>query len=729
MSGKPGIPIIADVDVAVVGGASGGVAAAAAAARAGARVFLAAAETYLGEDLCGPGRLFPPGEAPLGTDLARRLLAEPGGARRAWLRPLEAKRLLEEELLAAGVNFLFGCAPANLLAVAGRAAGVVLACRSGLFAVRARAVIDATREALLARLAGAPFGGWNGGEVEFRRLALGGEAAGAGDGGPRFLGNVSVRQQGQLVERGAWEYELKLRLADGSPAAWAEAEQAARDRTWHPDQVWASERLWYVPPTALASDRPYAWEGDGELPLDAFVSGRPGLFVLGPCAAVTRAAAARLLEAPWALAAGERCVCELHRLVGGDLSTVSKHLAVMKQAGIVEDRKKGLLVYYRLRVPCILRIFDCVEAVLDRTAFYPSSGGQPHDLGTLGGAAVREVIEGEADRVIHVLDRPLETGLTVEGEVDWARRFDHMQQHTGQHLLSAVIHEMFGWQTLSFHLGAAVSTIDLETGAIAADQLERAEREANLRIVRNLPVSVSFEDSESAQGLRKESSRSGELRVVSIEGLDRSACGGTHVRATGEIGCLLIRRQEKVRGSVRIEFVCGLRAAARARADFNLLSAVARHFSASLEETPALVASLMEQAKESEKARRKLALDLAAARGRELYASTPAGEGGRRIHIERCRSLGEEERAAAQSFTSKPGARFIAVCADPPSLLYAVSEGESAAGAVLREALAASGGRGGGNARMAQGSLPDAAALEAAAAWLAARTEAQETAG
>lgn len=354
------------------------------------------------------------------------------------------------------------------------------------------------------------------------------------------------------------------------------------------------------------------------------------------------------------------------------------------------------------------------EVVLDRTAFYPSSGGQPNDLGRLGEAAVLDVIDHEGRGIVHVVDRPLEAGAVVAGEIDWRRRFDHMQQHTGQHLLSAVFHDLCGWGTLSFHLGAEVSTIDLDTAAPAQEEIERAEREANARITANLPVRVGFEQAETVEGLRKASERSGELRVVTIEGLDRSACGGTHVRATGEIGCLFIRKLEKVRGAARVEFVCGGRAVARARADYNALAAAARHFSAALDETPGLVSGLMEQAKEAEKARKRLALELAAIRGRELYAGAVAGADGVRVHVERAAALDDELRALAQSFTAQAGARLIAACLQPPSVLYAVSEGVAAAGARLKSVLDSLGGKGGGNARLAQGSLPDAAAVERA---------------
>jgi alanyl-tRNA synthetase len=349
---------------------------------------------------------------------------------------------------------------------------------------------------------------------------------------------------------------------------------------------------------------------------------------------------------------------------------------------------------------------------LDRTAFYPTSGGQPYDLGAIGGIKIVEVVD-EGDRVAHRVATPVEAG-EVECAVDWTRRFDHMQQHTGQHLLSAVFEELFSLHTVSFHLGADNATIDLEGGAVDVGRVLAAERRVNELVFANIPVHVTFEDSKTVQGLRKPSEREGTLRIVSIEGLDRSACGGTHVRATGEIGAVLLRKLEKVRQSTRVEFVCGGRAVRRARADFEALTTVAQLFSASLDEAPAMVAAQMESSKAAEKSRRKVELDLAVYRGRELYReTTPAADGMRRV-IERLeRGNLEDLRAVAQSFTGQPKSVFLAVMKEPPSVLLAASEDAGIdAGKLLKAAITEAGGRGGGTARVAQGSAPDAAALE-----------------
>src|SRR5215469_1713537 len=349
---------------------------------------------------------------------------------------------------------------------------------------------------------------------------------------------------------------------------------------------------------------------------------------------------------------------------------------------------------------------------LDRTAFYPTSGGQPFDLGAIGGVAVIEVAD-EEERIAHKLAAPVES-RDVECAIDWARRFDHMQQHTGQHLLSAALEESFGLKTVSFHLGTESATIDVE-GNADASVAQKAERRANEIVYENRPVTVTFEDSRQVQGLRKPSERDGTLRIISIEGLDRSACGGTHVRATGEIGAVLIRKLEKIRTQTRIEFLCGGRAVGRARADYEALSRAAQFFSSPLDSVPSMLADQLEAARAAEKSRRKLELDLAAYKGRELYQTTaPAADGVRRILQQGTSGNLEELRAVAQNFTAHSKAVFLAALKEPPSVLLAVSEDAGIdAGKVLKAALTEAGGRGGGTSRMAQGSVPDATKLDA----------------
>ncbi|MFI5242465.1 MAG: alanyl-tRNA editing protein, partial [Gemmatimonadales bacterium] len=220
------------------------------------------------------------------------------------------------------------------------------------------------------------------------------------------------------------------------------------------------------------------------------------------------------------------------------------------------------------------RANDSRTIYLDRSAFYPTSGGQLFDTGTLAGIAVTDVVD-EGDRIAHILAAPAPAGDTVSGAVDWTRRFDHMQQHTGQHLLSAIFADRFRLDTVSVHFGATSSTLDLDTESLSHNTLLAAEEIANAAIAEPRAVTVSFESASSATGLRKPPPRDGELRIVTIDALDRSACGGTHVRSTAEIGALLIRRTERVRKTTRVEFVCGLRAVRAARSDPELVAALA----------------------------------------------------------------------------------------------------------------------------------------------------------
>ena len=360
---------------------------------------------------------------------------------------------------------------------------------------------------------------------------------------------------------------------------------------------------------------------------------------------------------------------------------------------------------------------DRLRVYLDRTAFYPTSGGQPFDAGKLGSVQVTEVVDEDV-RIAHVLSAPLE-GSDVSGTIDWQRRFDHMQQHTGQHLLSAVLIELFDAATVSFHLGAESSSIDISK-TLESSQLRSAERRANEIVFENRPVQVSFQDSTANLDLRKPTEREGVIRIISIQDLDRSACGGTHVRATGEIGPILIRKLDRIRGNQRIEFVCGTRAVQRARADYEALSAIARTFSAQLDETPALVTAQVERLQESDKVRRRLSSELAQARGRELYTATAPGPEGIRKVLRRVESISDDLRAEAQSFTAGEKSMFLVLASDPPSILLAASKDSGVnAGEILKAAVTKAGGRGGGSATMAQGSVPSKEVLEQFAGTLA----------
>ena len=197
--------------------------------------------------------------------------------------------------------------------------------------------------------------------------------------------------------------------------------------------------------------------------------------------------------------------------------------------------------------------------VLRETAFYPSGGGQPHDLGTLNGIAVTnvEIIDGE---IRHFLAEALpENTEEVEGEIDWQRRFDHMQQHAGQHILSAAIEQLFGWQTVSFHLGKDSATIDLDVNDVSEQQLNEVELLANTIILENRPIETKWvtEEELSQYNLRKETKVKENIRLVIIPDFDYNACGGTHPLSTGQVGHIKILTTEKQKRQIRLEFVCG----------------------------------------------------------------------------------------------------------------------------------------------------------------------------
>jgi alanyl-tRNA synthetase len=351
---------------------------------------------------------------------------------------------------------------------------------------------------------------------------------------------------------------------------------------------------------------------------------------------------------------------------------------------------------------------------LDQSAFYPTSGGQPNDLGTLGGVAVMDVVD-EDERVAHVLAEPYAGPDAVHGTIDWARRWDFVQQHTGQHLLSGVFDALFDWPTVSVHFGDVMSTLEIRASAVSPKQLRRAEEHANALIAENRPVTVTFEDAAAvAPRLRRPSGRTGTLRVVTIEGHDVSACGGTHVRATGEIGALLLRRVEKIRDNVRIEFACGTRAIRRARADYDVLSGVAERLSAAIDEVPQLVQTRVDEAKALAAVNRKLTEEVAGFRARAQWeAVAPGADGVRRLRAADGMSA-DELRAWAAACAALPATVAAGAVRATRTLAVAVSADiEANAGAILKDALQAVGGRGGGSPRTAQGTVPEDAHVDA----------------
>ena len=224
---------------------------------------------------------------------------------------------------------------------------------------------------------------------------------------------------------------------------------------------------------------------------------------------------------------------------------------------------------------------------LDRTAFYPTSGGQPYDTGQLGDSRVVDVVD-EEDEVIHVVDKSIAIG-PVQGTIDWHRRFDHMQQHTGQHVLSAVFHSRFALPTVSFHLGSDVCTIDVRGREPTQEILDGAMAAANDVVYADRAVNVKYGTAEelAAAGVRKTVERSGTLRAIEIEALELQPCGGTHIQRTGQIGMISVRGVSRIRQDWRVEFACGRRAERLAREDLTTLRTVAQRLNCAQQEAVA----------------------------------------------------------------------------------------------------------------------------------------------
>jgi alanyl-tRNA synthetase len=352
---------------------------------------------------------------------------------------------------------------------------------------------------------------------------------------------------------------------------------------------------------------------------------------------------------------------------------------------------------------------------LDQSAFYPEGGGQPADAGTLDGVAVLDV-QSEDGLVWHVLAQPLEADV-VQGQIDWARRFDHMQQHHGQHLLSAAFERLYELRTVSFHLGATAATIDLAGTALDAAQAAAAEDLANQVIWEDRPVLARFvtADELARLPLRKPPAVDGPVRVVSVPDFDHSACGGTHPRATGGVGLLHIRRWERRADLIRVEFVCGVRALGDLRWKNAALSRLAAQLSVGAEEVAGAVMRMREAEERSRKRLELAGEQLIGYEAQELIAQAEL-VGIARVVRRAYQDRGlEEVRALAKAIAAGGCAALLGLRAEKTQLIFARAEGLALdCGKLLRETLAPFGGRGGGQPAMAQGGLPDAAQLEQA---------------
>ena len=362
---------------------------------------------------------------------------------------------------------------------------------------------------------------------------------------------------------------------------------------------------------------------------------------------------------------------------------------------------------------------------LDRTAFYPTTGGQPFDTGRLGDFRVVDVVDEEDGSITHVLEpgaRPT-AGAAVHGEIDWPRRFDHMQQHTGQHVLSAAIVRVCRARTVSFHLGAAASTIDLER-ELSAAEIASAEAEANRVVWENRPVTIRFVSAEEAATLplRKEPVRGGTLRLIDVENFDLSACGGTHVAHSGAIGMIAVASWERFKGGQRIEFLCGGRALARFHSLRDTAAAGVHLLSVLPEEIPSAIERLQGEVKDQRRAVAALQSELARFRAAELAQSAERVAGEIALVLRAVDADANGLKALANAVIASPGFFVVLTSTSRPALVVAARSAGVAASAqqVIATLTARFGGRGGGKPDLAQAGGLDAPVEEILAAARAA---------
>jgi alanyl-tRNA synthetase len=343
--------------------------------------------------------------------------------------------------------------------------------------------------------------------------------------------------------------------------------------------------------------------------------------------------------------------------------------------------------------------------VLDQTAFYPTSGGQPYDTGVLGTSRVIKVEEDDSGRVTHILDSPLPLGPTT-GLIDWSRRFDHMQQHTGQHILSQAFVQVARLPTISFHLGTETSTIDLEQPVASNSLIQEAEELASRIVFEDRPVhtlTVGAGDL-AALGVRKESQRTGDIRVIDVEGFDRSPCGGTHVRRSGEIGLISILGHERYKGGTRVEFACGGRALRILRTDHGILKALGNLYSGKLEDLHHLATKVLEERSQLGRENSRLREELLDFEARELLLSARKIAG---LLIVRknftTRDL-ETLKILAQRLAARGGVlAVLALINDTGQVVVARSRDVAGdCGDAVKKTAARLGGRGGGRPELAQ---------------------------
>ncbi|MDX2139927.1 MAG: DHHA1 domain-containing protein [Chloroflexota bacterium] len=370
---------------------------------------------------------------------------------------------------------------------------------------------------------------------------------------------------------------------------------------------------------------------------------------------------------------------------------------------------------FTARVVETLTVDGNPAVVLNRTYFYPTGGGQPHDTGLIANAHVTDVRTRADDKaLLHLLDAPLMEGEALAaGDVlcgiDWGRRFDFMQQHTGQHILTQAFVQTCGANTVGFHLGAETVTIDLDAAALTSEQIAQAESVANHVLYENRAVTTRMVDPDAADGVRMrrvpEALATDGLRVVEVKDFDTTACGGTHVARTGEIGMIKVLRSEKYKGGTRIEFVCGERALAAMQARVELINRLTSDLTCAMTDLPAIVGGLREQIGAAEKTIKALREGLIEGEALELLmASERHGDARVVVAVYEDRDAAELRLLAARLVAAQHVIALLGIAGEKSYVICARSTDlPDDMNVLLKRALEPLGGRGGGSPSLAQG--------------------------
>lgn len=351
--------------------------------------------------------------------------------------------------------------------------------------------------------------------------------------------------------------------------------------------------------------------------------------------------------------------------------------------------------------------------VLEETYFYPTSGGQPNDLGSISGIEVLDVIDGE--QILHVINQPLEM-VEVVGRIDWQRRFDHMQQHTGQHLLSAIFEKLYAAETVGFHLGDEYVTIDLALEELTIEMVREIELAVNELIYQNLPIRAYFVEPEKIQELplRKQPVVKEKIRIVEIEGIDYSPCGGTHSHNTGEIGLIKICRWEKKRDNIRVEFVCGRRALIDYHWKNEQIKQIALHLSCKDSQSLENFERLSTEAKELRKKVGYLKEQVQRYEADEYYTNSQQVKGVHLVtQIFTDRDLKEAKRLANKIISKEKVIVLLAIKNEKAQVSFSCSKDVKInMNDLLKEVIGLIDGSGGGTAQSAQGGGTNLSNLE-----------------